>query len=135
MHEWALAEAVVETAKKAAKHEKMKKVTGIKVRLGELQHIEQEIFASALEAILKQAKTPLEDADVELEVEKARFHCRVCAQEWDLTGAGLDEDTAEAIHFLPEMAHVYMRCPGCGSPDFSVVKGRGLWLASLSGVH
>jgi len=32
------------------------------------------------------------------------------------------------------MAHVYIKCPSCESPDFSVVEGRGVVLASISGV-
>ena len=135
MHEWALAEAVVATAAKAAKSEKLKRVTGIKVKLGELQHIEQEVFESALQEILKQSKAPLKSAHIELQIEKASFKCRACDRKWDFRGAKLDEEKSEAIHILPEMANVYMRCPRCGSPDFEVTQGRGLWLASLSGVH
>jgi hypothetical protein len=44
MHEWALAEAVVATAKRAAHEQHLPKVTAITVKLGELQQIEREIF-------------------------------------------------------------------------------------------
>jgi len=46
----------------------------------------------------------------------------------------MDEETSEAIHFVPEMAHVYIKCPSCDSPDFEVLEGRGVILASISGV-
>jgi hydrogenase nickel incorporation protein HypA/HybF len=43
------------------------------------------------------------------------------------------EETSEAVHFVPEMAHVYLKCPKCGSPDFEIAEGRGVWLASIKG--
>ena len=43
------------------------------------------------------------------------------------------EDVREAIHFVPEIAHTYIKCPKCGSPDFEVVQGRGVWLESIKG--
>ena len=35
---------------------------------------------------------------------------------------------------IPEVARVYARCPGCSSPDFDLVAGRGIWLLSVTGV-
>lgn len=135
MHEWALAEAVIATARKAATDERMTAVTEIAVKLGELQQIEQESFAFALQQIMAQEKSLLQQAKIALEIEKALFKCRVCAQEWSFAAAGLNEEVSEAIHFIPEMAHAYMRCPQCQSPDFEVIKGRGVWLASLRGAQ
>jgi hydrogenase nickel incorporation protein HypA/HybF len=43
------------------------------------------------------------------------------------------EDEAEAIHFVPEMARVYARCPTCSSHDFALAAGRGIWLVAVSG--
>jgi hydrogenase nickel incorporation protein HypA/HybF len=45
----------------------------------------------------------------------------------------LSSEVAEAIHFIPEIAHTYMRCPRCHSPDFEVIAGRGVWVAALQG--
>ncbi|MBL7075500.1 hydrogenase maturation nickel metallochaperone HypA, partial [candidate division KSB1 bacterium] len=44
MHEWALAEAVISTALEVSKKEKLKKITKIKLMMGELQQIDREIF-------------------------------------------------------------------------------------------
>ena len=46
----------------------------------------------------------------------------------------MTEEISEAIHFVPEMAHVYIKCKECGSPDFEVIEGRGVWLATIKGV-
>lgn len=133
MHEWALAEAVVAAAAKSAERERIKKVSVLNVKLGELQRIDREIFEEALKEILHQEKPPLHSARTKLEIEKAMFRCRACQREWKLEPAlrGKDREEAEAIHFLPEMIYVYVRCPGCSSPDFEILRGRGVWLESL----
>ena len=54
MHEWALAESILTTAVEESKKQKMKKITEIKIELGELQQIEKDIFNFALDEILKE---------------------------------------------------------------------------------
>jgi len=133
MHEWALAESVVATVKRVAHEKKLHRITEITVKVGELQQIEREIFEFALEQMLSQADSPMRDAKVVLEVERAQFCCRVCGTRWAFETQQLSPEIAEAIHFIPELAHTYIRCPQCHSPDFEVVQGRGVWLASLKG--
>lgn len=135
MHEWALAEAVVATAKKAAHNEQMREVREIAVKLGELQQIEREIFEFALQQILRQEEPLVRQAKVSLEIERAQFQCRACSREWAFTAEHLSQEISEAIHFIPEIAHTYIRCPRCHSPDFEVIRGRGVWLASVKGVQ
>jgi hydrogenase nickel incorporation protein HypA/HybF len=134
MHEWALAEAVIAKAVQEATNT-FAKVTEIHLQLGELQHIEREIFESALREILSTAEPIVKDAQVKLELTKAAFACRACQHQWQLDRLNLSHEISEAIHFLPEMSLVYLRCPQCQSPDFEIISGRGLWLASLHGVH
>jgi hydrogenase nickel incorporation protein HypA/HybF len=131
MHEWALAEGVVSTANRIAEERGLEKVTEVKVTIGELQQIEEDIFRFALD----QLRTPLlKDAEFVFETTPGRLRCRVCGEEWSFNLDGLSEDVSEAIHFVPEMAHVYLKCPGCGSPDFEVKEGRGVYLASIKGI-
>jgi hydrogenase nickel incorporation protein HypA/HybF len=75
----------------------------------------------------------MKDAKFVIEAVPASFKCRKCSREWKLKSEKLDKTTGEAIHFVPEMAHVYLKCPQCGSPDFEVKEGRGVWLASIKG--
>ncbi|OGF56345.1 MAG: hydrogenase nickel insertion protein HypA [Candidatus Fraserbacteria bacterium RBG_16_55_9] len=135
MHEWALAEAVVAAAVKAAKREHLDTITAIHVKLGELQQIEHEILEFALKEILAQEEPLLRSARIEFQLEKASFKCRNCQKEWTFDDADLSPEEAESIHFIPEIAHVYMRCIACSSPDFEVIHGRGIWLVSLQGVR
>ncbi len=130
MHEWALAEGIIATASRVAEEQRLDEITEVVVRIGELQQVEEEIVQFALE----QLRTPkMAKAKFTIEKAPAKFRCNKCATEWGLDPKTLDRDTGEAIHFVPEMAHVYLKCPGCGSPDFEVAEGRGVWLASIKG--
>ena len=131
MHEWALAEAVISATCQIAEEEGLKRVTEVKIRLGELQQVELDIFEFALSQ-LKNAK--LNSTKFNIEKVKAELRCRVCGHVWSFEDVELGEDVKEAIHFLPEIAHAYVKCPECGSPDFEVLKGRGVWVESIEGV-
>jgi hydrogenase nickel incorporation protein HypA/HybF len=131
MHEWALAEGVIQAASVVAEDQGLKKITEIIVQIGELQQIEREILQFALE----QLRTPLmKGVEFTLEAIPGKLKCRTCDEEWTFNPQGVGEDESEAIHFVPEVAHVYISCPGCGSPDFQVLEGRGVLLASIKGV-
>jgi hydrogenase nickel incorporation protein HypA/HybF len=130
MHEWALAEAVVASASEVAEKEHLKEVAEVRIKVGELQQIDSEIFEFALEQ-LKTAQ--FKKAKFTVETAKAVLQCRSCGNKWAFRREKLDPNMAEAIHFVPEIAHTYIKCPRCGSPDFEVVEGRGVWLESIRG--
>jgi hydrogenase nickel incorporation protein HypA/HybF len=127
MHELALAEAVVAAAVETAGKNGIAKVTRIEVRVGELQRIEHEAFRFAIEG--------LTGATVDVQAERARFACRRCGLAYGLddTPSPRNDEALEAIHFIPELAHAFCRCPGCASPDFTVTSGRGVTLGAIDG--
>lgn len=130
MHEWALAEGVLSTARKFALENDLTKVTEVVIMIGELQQVEHDVLEFAFE----QLKTPMfEDAEFILKSQPAKFKCRNCGHEWTFKAQGMTEEVSEAIHFVPEMAHVYLKCVECESPDFEVIEGRGVWLAIIKG--
>lgn len=131
MHEWALAEAVITAASQYAEKEGIKEVKEVEIKVGELQQIELDILEFALSQ-LKPAS--FKDAKFRITIEKAELKCRVCGHKWLFNQQKLDKNTAEAIHFVPEIAHTYIKCPKCGSPDFEILEGRGIWLESIKGV-
>jgi len=130
MHEWALAEAILTSAKQVAKQECLKEVTEVTVRVGELQQVERPILRFALlqikDEVFKNAKFRILKA-------KSTLKCRVCGTSWDYDIKKMGRNAAEAIHFIPEVAHTYIKCPNCGSPDFEIVSGRGVWLENIKG--
>ena len=131
MHEWALAEAILKSAEQIAEQENLKEVTEVTIKVGELQQVEPPILRFALnqlkQDILKKSKFRILKA-------KSTLKCRVCGNTWQFNFKKLDKETAEAIHFVPEVAHTYIKCPKCGSPDFEIVSGRGVWLENVKGV-
>jgi len=132
MHEWALAEAVITAAQQIVEKEKLKEVKEVTVKVGELQQVEQDILQFALSQ-LKPAN--FKNAKFHITTAKTTLKCRACEHTWLFRKNKLDENTAEAIHFVPEVAHAYIKCPKCGSPDFEITKGRGVWLENIKGVR
>jgi hydrogenase nickel incorporation protein HypA/HybF len=131
MHEWALAEAVITAAQQIAEKEKLREIKEVTIKVGELQQIEQDILRFALSQ-LKPAS--FKNAKFRIAKAKTTLKCRVCENTWLFRKSKLDEGTAEAIHFIPEVAHAYIKCPKCGSPDFEIAEGRGVWLENIKGV-
>jgi hydrogenase nickel incorporation protein HypA/HybF len=130
MHEWALAEAVIATVDRIRAEHGGRPVLAVRVRIGELQKIDREAFGTGLAMSLE--GRPYGPEVFQLLTEPASFRCRACGREWRLDDRPeLGEEEREAIHFLPESAHVYMRCPGCGSPDFELIAGRGVAIDSV----
>jgi len=132
LHEWALAESVVNTVLKYKKEKKLLKVDKVLVKIGRLQQIELDIFNSALKDISEMKNIKCEFV---IEEEKVSFECRICGREWDFKEGvkKLNEDESERVHFIPDVIRVYSKCPECGSPDFEVLKGRGVWIEYIEG--
>jgi len=131
MHEWALAESVIKTVLEVAEKEGINRIVEVKIRVGEMQQLEHDVFKTAL---LNLKPAELKNTMFIIEVAKTRLKCRSCNHEWLFRKEGVEEDILEAIHFLPEVSHAYIKCPVCGSPDFDIVEGRGVWIESVKGV-
>ena len=134
VHEWALAESIVRAVLDIVRERKLKAVLEVKIAVGQLQQIEVDIFRDALKEISE--GTLLKETRFSIEEEEAKFKCRNCGYIWKFNEIkrSIKEDDAEAIHFIPELAHAIIRCPRCGSPDFIVVRGRGVRIVSLRGI-
>jgi hydrogenase nickel incorporation protein HypA/HybF len=132
MHEWALAEAVITAAQQIAEKENLKEIREVNIKVGVLQQVEEDILHFALSQ-LKPAS--FKNAEFHISKAKTTLRCRVCGHTWLFRKNELDENTAEAIHFVPEVAHSYIKCPKCGSPDFEIAEGRGVWLENIKGVR
>jgi len=130
MHEWALAEAVIAAVAEAAEKERLTEVAEVQIKVGELQQVDVGILEFALSE-LKTSK--FKNTRFKIDIARAELECRVCGHKWLFSKETLDKDTAEAIHFVPEVAHTYIKCPKCGSPDFEITEGRGVWLESIKG--
>lgn len=135
MHEWALAESILTAAIEESKKEKMKKITEIKIELGELQQIEIDIFKFALDEIIKEQGKLLKNVKIIIKTKKSTLKCKNCQNTWNFSDIKkkLSVNEGESIHFIPEVAFVHTRCPKCGSPDFEISAGRGVSITQIKG--
>ncbi len=130
MHEWALADAVVVSILNALDGRDPRSLRRARIVLGELQAVDREIFLFGLRNLLE--SHGIGEEKVILQEEKAEFACGHCGRRWGLEeDPGLSAEQKESIHFLPEAAHAFARCPACKSADFSVEKGRGVGISLL----
>lgn len=133
MHEWALAESVVASVLGFADKKGIKSVKEIRLLFGEMQDIDKDVFRFAIKEMAKK-KPIFSKLKVKIKAEKTRLQCMSCRNEWDFSFTrGLGKDEREAIHFLPEVSHVHVRCPKCKSKDFRIMKGRGIVVKSIVG--
>ena len=130
MHEWALAESIILTVVDKAVNEGKRVIEEIDIVIGELQAIDLEIFKYALNELKNMVKEEkgIEIRDYRITIEEAKFRCNRCGYVWRLKEAKLDEEAKESIHFIPEAVHAYMQCPRCGSRDFEIISGRGVYI-------
>ena len=84
MHEWALAESVVQTVKNTLDEHPGAQVRCVRVLFGELQAIDPVIFQTGLVELLgPPGERPFEPEAVELETEHAEFRCAGCGTLWE----------------------------------------------------
>jgi len=129
MHEWALAEAIVEATCSLLSERKARKISFLKVVIGSLQSADREVLRFALTELFKSRGVKVEK--LRLDEEEALLKCRSCLKVWRLTDLNLPDDVREAVHFIPEVIHSYVKCPNCNSQDLEIVSGRGVHIASM----
>ncbi|MEM0457475.1 MAG: hydrogenase nickel incorporation protein HypA [Sulfolobales archaeon] len=126
VHEWALAEAVVRHVIDIYSD---KKIREIRIGLGELQNIDENILLFSLKELFK--LNGLENVSIHVRKIPLTLLCRSCGFEWKPDISKLDEEITEMIHFIPEAVHSYIRCPRCNSGDFEIISGRGVYLEEV----
>jgi len=110
-----------------AREKGAKKIIEAKIKLGKLQQVDADIITQALGELSR--GTLLEKTKIMLEAEETRFRCLACGHVWNLeSSVGSSEEESEAMHFVPDLAHAFIRCPRCRSPDFEITGGRGVWV-------
>lgn len=128
MHEWALAEAIVETLKAKARERDSKSFKYLKIVLGRLQQIDRDILSYALGELMAIAREEegIEVDRIVFEYEDVVAICNRCGRRWAIDLERLREEEREFVHYVPESVHAYIRCPTCGSHDYEIESGRGL---------
>jgi len=129
MHEWVLAKEVISAALKVAEEKNAKRVSEIRIKVGELQHADKATLEFAMKELAKGTKA--ENSKIVIEPERAVFRCNVCSHEWifDYEKLGSEED--ESVHLTPEAVHFHIRCPKCNSTNFQIKEGLEVILDSV----
>lgn len=128
MHELAIAQSIVESAKVQADKSKAKKVAEILVEVGELMQLDVGALDAAFTMLV--ADPRLKGAKVQVRITPAEFSCNRCGRRWGMDEAKkqlelvADElrvrepDSVELpLHFLPYLYPTFVKCPECGSAD------------------
>ncbi|HDN17862.1 hypothetical protein DRN93_05440 [archaeon] len=127
MHEWALAEAVIRAVQEKTEKDVWRRVKSIYVEVGELQQIDLDTFTDALNTI----GNSIGDIKFVVRVKRAKFKCRRCGYSWSMKEVDLDEEIQEIVHFVPEALYSFFKCPECGSRDYNLMEGRGVWVKKI----
>jgi len=129
MHEWILAKEVVSAALKVAEEKKAKRVSEIRIKVGELQQADKGVLEFAIKELSKGTKA--ENSKVVIEPERSVFKCNICGEKWVFDYEKLEAEEAEEVHFTPEAVHACIKCPKCNSPDFQIKEGLEVVLDSV----
>lgn len=120
VHEWVLAESILDYLKQKG----YSRVRTLKIKLGVLQSIDKEILEFGLRELATERNMNIDN--IVFEEEPAVLQCNTCGHRWSVGPEDFDDDSREAVHFVPEAVYAYTRCPRCGSRDFKILSGRGL---------
>lgn len=126
VHEWALAEAIVEYVLKNRENNMLEKIV---LKIGMLQTIDRDILEYALRELFKLNNIVVEK--IEFIEENISLKCRNCGYEWSIDMNSIDEFIRESIHFIPETIYSYFKCPKCSSRDFEIETGRGIYIEEI----
>jgi hydrogenase nickel incorporation protein HypA/HybF len=109
MHEFSLCLQIVKLVK-AAVREKQKRITTVRLVIGELVAIDIESLIFWFPVVCQ--KNFLKGVALEITMEKALGQCRQCQQEFSLK-------------------HLYDACPGCRAYDIEVLAGKSFFVSNI----
>jgi hydrogenase nickel incorporation protein HypA/HybF len=130
MHELIIVEGIINTVSQYAEKEN-RRIRRIKVLIGELASFNKTLIEELF--IELKRGTILEDAEINIEVERADVGCQTCRKTWrykDLIEP-LSDDEREMIHFIPELIKTYTKCPECGSRTLEIKSGRSIRIGEI----
>ena len=110
MHEYFIVQNIIKTVENLIKEYPCKKITKAVILIGKFSGVEPDLLKTALEFFKKES--PLEEAEIVLELEDLKIKCLECGVEmikdrWDLT------------------------CSNCGSFNTKVISGEEMILKTL----
>ena len=134
-----MAQSIVEFVLYEADKNGAVRVSEVEIDVGELMQVDIVVLRNALNALLTGPR--LAGARMKVQVEPAFFLCGNCGSKWDMQDAKKQlsevsdnllvrepESKEVPLHFLPGLYTAFLRCPTCGSTDFSALQGEDIRL-------
>ena len=115
LHEWALAESIIDFLDNYLKKKHCTRVKRLVIKLGELQTIDKEVLLYALSNLAQLRGVYIDE--IVFRREEVVLKCRKCGNNWRFSVENVSEEVREAIHFVPEVIHSFTKCPFCNSPS------------------
>jgi hydrogenase nickel incorporation protein HypA/HybF len=110
MHEVSICESILDILKETAAKEGAKKVTSVRLRVGEMAGVLEDSLRFAFEVVTKD--TLAEGARLDIENVPLAARCRSCGREFRIVGYAFS-------------------CKHCDSPEIEVVSGRELLIEDI----
>ena len=141
MHEYSVAEGIVLSVKSLMREEGLSEISEVTVSVGDLAQIDKEVLLELLKIL--SSEYGLGNVKYVIVGEETTFKCNYCGFSWnwssvkdsilkDLCGDIVECDNP--VHFIPDLINVFMKCPNCGSQDYSILTGYDVRLVSIKGV-
>jgi hydrogenase nickel incorporation protein HypA/HybF len=115
MHEGSITKSLLALAEKSRKEEDLKEVTRVKIVVGVLHHIIQEVMLMHFD-LMKIDHRGFEEAVLEIEERQIKLRCSECCATIELQQA------------------VFI-CPECHSTETEVIEGNELYIESITGIR
>jgi len=114
MHELSITQGLLQIVLEEATRHSISKVKVVKLKIGQLRTIEPSCLTFCFELLTKD--TPVEGADLKIDMVPIKGKCRNC-------GEVFETDDADALFF----------CPACSSYNIEFISGRELYVEEIEG--
>ena len=110
MHEVSICESILDIVLMNAERERARKVTSVRLKVGEMAGVVEDALRFAFEVVSK--GTVAEGARLDIENVPLMAHCRSCKREFHIVGYAFS-------------------CKHCDSPEIEVISGRELQIEDI----
>jgi hydrogenase nickel incorporation protein HypA/HybF len=122
MHEFATAQSIVRTVSRAAMMNRAKKITEIRLELGEFTFINPDQLKFVFEIAAKDS--PAEGAELIISKSPGKIKCTKCGYEGGLKYTGPEIHSTAAAAFV-------LDCPKCNNKGTEIIGGRELRIKDI----
>ncbi len=121
MHEFSLAQTMLQTAIEVATENKAEKITQINLKFGRFALVMEDQFRFCID-ILKDEQELTKNMEVKIDWEDGIINCHKC-----MYNGSADTSNEEELGFISSL-----KCPKCQSFDTRIIKGMETYIENIS---